>query len=109
MPTRTDFTVAQFRNAIDRQDSMTVILDVRTPEEFAEGHIPGASNISVTDSDFEKKVSKLDKKKTLLVYCRSGKRSVIASNKLLQLGFQHICNLENGFISWQAAGEKYVK
>ena len=52
-----------------------VVLDVRTPKEFKEGHIPGATNIDFTTPDFEKRIGKLDKSKTYLVHCASGGRS----------------------------------
>ena len=78
-----------------------VLLDVRRPDEFEEGHIEGAANINVLEKDFEEKVSQLDKKKTYLVYCRSGKRSTIAVQKMADLGFNHIYMLEGGYLDWQ--------
>lgn len=105
---RTDLSVSQFKEYLAKNPSVT-LLDVRTPEEFAAGHLKNAVNIPVNDSDFDTKVSKFDKTKTVMVYCRSGHRSVIASGKLLTLGFVSIINLEKGFNSWQAAGENVVK
>lgn len=78
-----------------------IILDVRTPEEFAEGHLPNAINIDVTNTNFEEEVNKLDKKLSYLVYCRSGKRSSAATSKMATLGFQKITNLEGGISNWK--------
>jgi rhodanese-related sulfurtransferase len=105
---RTDLSVSQFKEYLAKNPSVT-LLDVRTPEEFAAGHLKNAVNIPVNDPKFDAKVSKFDKTKTVLVYCRSGHRSVVASGKLLTLGFVSILNLEKGINSWQAAGETVVK
>jgi len=78
------------------------ILDVRTPSEFAEGHIDNALNIDWQGEDFVKKVEKLNKNKAVYVYCRSGRRSLKASEKLEELGFKNIYNLDGGFLKWNA-------
>lgn len=78
------------------------VLDVRTKEEFREGHLQGAINIDVLDSaSFVQQIGQLKKRKTYLVYCRSGKRSVKASDILLQHGFKHIWNMEGGITAWK--------
>jgi len=105
---RTDLTVSQFKEYLAKNPSAT-LLDVRTPEEFAAGHLKNAVNIPVNDTDFEAKVSKFDKTQVVMVYCRSGHRSVMASGKLLTLGFVSILNLEKGINSWQTTGEQTVK
>ncbi|MBP1638792.1 MAG: rhodanese-like protein [Bacteroidetes bacterium] len=105
---RTDLTVSQFKEYLAKNPT-TILLDVRTPEEFTAGHLKNAVNIPVNDTDFEAKVSKFDKTQVVMVYCRSGHRSVMASGKLLTLGFVSILNLEKGINSWQAAGEQTVK
>lgn len=78
-------------------DSSVQILDVRTPEEFSLGHLKNALNANVKDDNFENIVSKLDKKKTVYVYCRSGVRSETASALLLDLGFQEVVNIQGGY------------
>lgn len=82
------------------QESGYIILDVRTPEEFAAGHIPGAINIpneTIGDAD----ISQLpDKDQLILVYCRSGNRSKQASEKLVALGYTNIVEF-GGIIDWQ--------
>lgn len=81
-------------------DTATVILiDVRTPEEYAAGHIPGAVNIDVKSPDFKDRISSLDKSKTAAVYCRSGVRSMNAAKILAGNGFK-VCNLQNGILGW---------
>ena len=77
------------------------LVDVRTPEEYAEGHISGAKNINVFDSDFVDEAEKtLDKSKPVAVYCRSGKRSADAARELSDIGF-NVANLEGGILVWK--------
>ncbi|GAA2084105.1 hypothetical protein GCM10009821_26770 [Aeromicrobium halocynthiae] len=65
----------------------TVILDVRTPEEFVEGHLAGAQNIDVSADDFDERVTQLDTDAQVVVYCRSGIRSADAVERMEGLGF----------------------
>lgn len=81
-------------------NSDLVILDVRTPEETAKGMLPNAIEIDFYGDDFEEKISKLDKDKSYLVYCRSGGRSVSASNKMIEKGFTDITNMLGGYNAW---------
>lgn len=83
-----------------------VILDVRTPEEYKEGHIPQAQLININDPQFEGKIDALDKSKTYLVYCAAGKRSAKASQIMADKGFKEIYNLEGGFSQWNGEKEK---
>ncbi|AEE50409.1 rhodanese-like domain-containing protein [Haliscomenobacter hydrossis] len=76
-----------------------VLLDVRTPAEFAGGKLKGAINIDIFARDFQSKIAKLDKDKTYLVYCRSGNRSGQACNTMAGLGFTKLYNLAGGVIS----------
>ncbi len=75
------------------------LVDVRTAKEYAEGHIPGAVNIDVSSPDFVEKVSALDKKRTVALYCRSGRRSKRAAEQVVSLGFE-VVELNGGIISW---------
>ena len=86
----------------------TVILDVRTPEEFAEGHIPGAVNIDVQSPDFASKVAALDPNVPYAVYCRSGNRSRVALDLMGQLGITDAYHLGGGVGAWQQAGGELV-
>jgi phage shock protein E len=73
--------------------SGAVLLDVRTPEEFASGHLEGAINIDVQSPDFNQKVAELDPSATYLVYCRSGNRSGQAIDRMEGLGFTDLTNI----------------
>ena len=80
------------------------LLDVRTPQEYAEGHIDGALNINVQSDDFKDLVQrKLSKDSTILVYCRSGRRSLDAADILTNLGY-NVVNLKGGIIEWKENG-----
>ena len=80
-----------------------VVLDVRTADEFAEGHIARAVNIDVKQSDFmDKAKATLPKGKTIAVYCRSGRRSANACEQLSSEGFKTY-NLKGGIIAWNNA------
>lgn len=85
------------------------LVDVRTPAEYAEGHIEGAGNLDVTAEDFiEKAKETLPKDKTIAVYCGSGKRSGMAATKLAAEGYD-ILNMDGGLSAWQKAGLPTVK
>lgn len=82
----------------------TVVLDVRTKDEVSEGYIKGATLfIDVNGGDFDAQVKKLDKSKTYLVYCRSGKRSMMASTVLIENGFAKVFNLDGGISGYSGA------
>lgn len=78
------------------------LIDVRTPEEFKEGHIEGALNIDVKSEEFVTEIENLTKSDTLLVYCRSGRRSLYAAQVMVSFGFQKIYDLEGGFLNWES-------
>jgi thioredoxin len=80
------------------------ILDVRTPEEFASDHIDNAKNVNWLGNTFVSDVEKLDKSKPVFVYCKSGGRSQKAAEKLSELGFTTIYQLDGGILKWDAAG-----
>ena len=85
------------------QEKDAVILDVRTPQEFAQGHIEGANLIPVQVFQYLKLGGKGIEDKKILVYCRSGNRSVTASKWLESWGATKVYNLKGGIIEWQAA------
>lgn len=85
------------------------LLDVRTKEEWDEGHLKGATLVTVTEEGFlEKAKAKLDLKKVVVVYCRSGKRSAMATEQLRAAGFT-VHDLEGGITAWKAAEKAVVK
>lgn len=91
-----------------RQEPNVIVLDVRTAEEYAEGHLAGALNIDQGEDDFEAKAkATLEKEKTIAVYCRSGRRSASASNRLAAEGYKCV-NLKGGIIAWKDAGKPVV-
>ncbi len=96
----TDMDVEAFSKFITEKGVQ--IVDVRTPEEYVEGHIEDAKNINVFDSDFtEKAMKSLDTSKPVAVYCRSGKRSADAAQRLSEKGFS-VTNLKGGILAWKA-------
>jgi rhodanese-related sulfurtransferase len=95
-------TVTPEEAAIKMKKKRTVVLDVRTKEEFTEGHLPKAVNIDVLDSaNFVQQIQTLNRRKKYVVYCRSGKRSVKASELLAVSQFKHIYNMEGGILAWK--------
>src|ERR1035437_282374 len=86
-----------------------VILDVRTPEEYIEGHLANATNIDFKATDFAEKVGKLDKSKTYLVYCHSGHRSASAVEVMKTQSFQTLYNLDGGITQWTTDKNPVVK
>ena len=90
--------------ATSMQRPGTVVLDVRTPAEYAAGHLPGAVNIDVQAADFASRLQALDKKTAYAVYCHSGRRSAIASAQMTDAGFSQVVDLDGGIQAWQQAG-----
>ena len=92
----------EFLEKASTQD--VVLIDVRTPGEFAEGNIVNALNIDVQSSSFDSQIAQLDPTKTYALYCRSGNRSGIAAEKMANAGFTSIYNATVGFTDLAAAG-----
>ena len=89
------------------EDENSVILDVRTEEEFLEGYIPTAKNIDIYKGQgFLDEIEKLDKSKNYYVYCRSGARSAQACALMNQQGFENAYNLMGGITDWDGEIEK---
>ena len=82
------------------------ILDVRTPEEFASGCLKGAKNIDIKAADFEAKIAALDKNATYLIYCRTGRRSADAYQRMQKAGFTGVLELAGGITAWSEAGNE---
>jgi len=87
---------------IQRKDPDLVVLDVRTPAEFAAGHVPGARNIShdLLQSSIEE-LSDL-RNKQIVLYCRSGRRTMLAADVLHKAGFKRLAHLEGDFLAWES-------
>lgn len=96
-----DLTQHEWTSKLTADDN-AVILDVRTPEEVAEGIIPNAITIDIYKGQgFIYELEELDKSKTYYVYCRSGGRSGQACGIMNQLGFKNAYNLIGGFMEWK--------
>jgi len=92
-----------------RKDASAVVLDVRTAEEFADGHMPGAINLDIRGGKFAETLAGLDKSKTYLVHCAVGGRSAKACGQMDGMKFDKVLNLSGGITAWEAAGHKPVK
>ena len=85
-----------------------VVLDVRTPEEFAAGHLDGAVNADVSAADFASQVAELDPDATYAVYCRSGNRSRTAMQVMQDAGIDGVADLAGGIDAWTQSGGAVV-
>lgn len=94
--------VSEFADVITNQD--VVILDVRTPAEFESGRIANSINIDAESGNFEAEIQALDKTKTYAVYCRSGRRSGVATETMANAGFTSLYNMNGGTIDWANSG-----
>lgn len=86
-----------------------VVLDVRTPGEFAQGHIEGAINIDFKNADFATRLAELDAGQDYLIHCRSGGRSTKSLTVFKTVGFSHIIHMDGGMIGWNKAKLPTVK
>ena len=86
-----------------------MIVDVRTPEEYADGHIESSLLINVNSDDFEEKIGQLDRDGKYLVYCRSGNRSGKAVDIMQELGFHEVYEMASGISGWTSMGFPTVK
>jgi rhodanese-related sulfurtransferase len=93
----------------NKGNSHFVIVDVRTPEEFRDGHIENAVNVDFRSGNFATEIDRLDKNKTYLVYCRTGNRSYDAVALMGPLGFRSIVRLAGDINGWKSAGLPIVK
>jgi rhodanese-related sulfurtransferase len=106
-----DSSTAQEIHLLTRQEFHDVtakkdvqLVDVRTPAEFATGHLENALNINMIETDFITQVEKLDLEKPIYVYCQSGKRSAKAALILRDVGFKEINDMQGGYSHWESEG-----
>lgn len=102
-----DVTVTEFAKLV--AEGKGLLLDVRTNQEFASGHLKGATQIDFYSPEFKEQVKKLDPDTPVYVYCRSGGRSGNAANIMKGMGFKEVYNLEGGITAWQGAGKPVEK
>jgi len=88
-----------------KENKKVIVLDVRTPKEFSNGHIAGATNLDFRSPDFEKKLKALDKNQTYLVHCAVGGRSAKTQDLMKADQFKTIYHLEGGLTAWEKAGK----
>jgi rhodanese-related sulfurtransferase len=100
-------TAEEMQSILDVEEAQ--LIDVRTPEEYEEIHILNAQNIDFYSPTFEEEISKLDKTKPVILYCRSGKRSAMCAEKLKEAGFEKIYDLEGGISKWQHSNKIKVE
>jgi phage shock protein E len=100
--TTVNLNVSEFSQKITEPD--VTILDVRTPEEFASGHIEGALNFNFNSGDFANEITRLNPSENYAIYCRSGSRSGQAASIMHKAGFHDVSNLNGGVIDWTNAG-----
>lgn len=94
-------TPEEFKEKIS---AASVLVDVRTPGEYAQGYIPGAVNIDFRSPDFEQRLDSLDKSRTYLLYCAAGSRSSKAADLMKSKGFGSVLTLEGGLEAWSGSG-----
>ena len=99
-----DISVGQARELLAAPPAGLVILDVRTPQEFRQGHLPGARNMDFFGGSFERQAEALSKDAPVLLYCRTGKRSAAAAEILGEAGVKHIYHMHQGIEAWRQAG-----
>ena len=92
----------KFQELLNKKDGM--LIDLRTPAEIEKGFIKGSVMIDYTDKNYEQEFAKLDKSKTMYVYCAGGGRSSSAADYMKEHGFKKVVNLEKGFKDWKKQG-----
>ena len=97
-PNHRDVSAGEFNDMIN--NGGVFLLDVRTKEEYDQGHIPNSANFDIKTDEFTTQISNLDKTLPILVYCHSGGRSTRAMNKMRDLGFKEVYNLTGGYSKW---------
>lgn len=99
-----DIKIREAAELMKKKPDKLVILDVRTPAEFRDGHIPNAKNMDFFGGSFDMDISKLSKDDTILVYCKSGKRSAGAADVLSDAGFKTVLHMSDGMDVWKKEG-----
>ena len=99
-----DITVQDAAELLQNPPQGLIIVDVRTPAEFHEGHLPGAINIDYFGGPFETQIANLPKDAPVLLYCRTGNRSAGAYESMQKAGIGNILHMNEGIITWQQRG-----
>jgi rhodanese-related sulfurtransferase len=99
----TKVTPQQGADLVQQLGGALTIIDVRTPEEFAAGHLEHAVNFDIEAGQFSAQIAPLDRAAPYMVYCHSGRRSAIAADAMVAAGFTQVYDV-GGIADWQAAG-----
>jgi len=91
------------------QSESTLVLDVRTTEEYASGHLEGSVNIDIREPSFLEEIDALPKNKKCIIYCQSGGRAGAALDIMKKRGFENVCNLKGGIMEWKEKGLPIVR
>lgn len=99
-------TAQEAQSLIERNkdDDKFVILDLRSPDEYRQGHIEGARSMNYYATNFQRMVSLLDRDATILLYCQKGRQSTLALRAMTKLGFSRMYILDGGIAEWVRAG-----
>lgn len=98
-------SATEFHGKLTSSAKDAQLVDVRTPGEYADGHLKGAINIDINGDDFEHQLAALNKEVPVFVYCRSGGRSTRAASKMESMGFKKVYNMDGGITAWSASGK----
>jgi thioredoxin 1 len=101
---QTQLSTDDFQNKLNAT-KQAQLLDVRTPDEYSQGHLEKAENIDYKNAAFKEQVEKLDKNKPVFVYCLSGGRSSAAAKVLHEKGFTDVYEMQGGFMKWTSSGK----
>jgi thioredoxin 1 len=102
-PAGTVLPALKFSELINKNPG-SALIDVRTPEEFAKGHISNAINIDWKGNDFQTRISMLDKAKPVFIYCLAGSRAAAAADQMRADGFREVYELKGGILKWRTSG-----
>lgn len=105
----TTITVKEANEWLADPNSTWKLIDIRTPEEFATGHLKNAELMNFYDKDFRDRLLNMNRHQPTIIYCRSGNRSGKALEMMRELGFRNTYDIQGGTLAWQAAGLPLVK
>lgn len=93
----------------NRNNPDFMLIDIRTPGEYGDGHIPTAINMNLHSESFEADINKLDRGKTYMIYCRTGRRVAIAVDIMEKAGFEKVYGIAGDILNWRSEGLPLVK
>lgn len=100
----TTISVAEAHDWLADPNASWTLIDLRTPAEFATGHLQNASNLNFYATDFRAKLEGMNRHQPIIMYCQSGNRSGKALEMMREMGFRNVYDIKGGILAWQAAG-----